>query len=431
MMKFSMKSFRLAGLALVLTLGMGLSGLSQSIQSTILGAVKDQSGAAVSGATVEVLNQGTNFVRKLTTDENGDYRVPNLEPGRYSVTVVASGFRRWVRAEIVLDSNQIRRVDTDLQIGDINNTVSVTATETPVATETATLSNVKTAREFNQLPMSVFGRAFTNITSVTAAVQSSNNQIVVNGARDSANNFTSDGVSVNDIISSRQMPNGFQMEIESFRVIKVQTAYNSAEYPQVAQFIGVSKSGENTPHGSVYWGNFNTIFSARSFFDRADPSFINHNLFSGTFGAPVYIPKLYNGRNKTFFFFGYGGSRFRVGARRFLSVPTAAFRNGDFSSIASRITIRDPETGLPFTDNKIPASRISPVSRALQDLLYPDPNRAHAALGDFGVNQNYTADPGSKFNSDVYTVRVDQKISDTNTMFVRYGYTHHNQNVNP
>jgi len=430
-MKFSMRSFRLAGLALVLMLGTEMSGLSQSIQSTILGAVKDHNGASVPGAVVEVLNQGTNFVRKVTADENGDYRAPNLEPGRYSVTVEARGFKRWQRGEITLDSNQLRRVDADMQVGDINNTVNVTATETPVATETATLSNVKTAREFTQLPLSVFGRAFSNITSVTAAVQSANGQMVVNGARDSANNFTSDGVSVNDIISSRQMPNGFQMEIESFREIKVQTANNSAEYPQVAQFIGVSKSGENTPHGSLYWGNFNSVFSSRSFFDRSDPSFINHNLFAGTFGAPVYIPKLYNGRDKTFFFFGYGGSRFRVGGRRFVSVPTAAFRNGDFSSIASRIIVRDPETGLPFTDNKIPANRISSVSRALQDLLYPDPNRSHAGLGDFGVNENYTVDPGSQFNSDVYTIRVDQKISDTNTMFVRYGYTHHNQDVGP
>src|SRR5262245_6480466 len=118
-MMFSGRPFCLAVLTLVLTLGMGLSGFGQSIQSTILGSVKDGSGGAVAGATVEVTNQGTSFTRKLTTDENGDYRAPNLEPGRYSVTIAAGGFNRWVRSEIILDSNQLRRVDAELQVGDI------------------------------------------------------------------------------------------------------------------------------------------------------------------------------------------------------------------------------------------------------------------------------------------------------------------------
>jgi hypothetical protein len=417
-----------AGLV-ALIVAMGLPGFSQSVQSTILGTVKDQTGAAVPGVTVEVVNAGTNSSRTVTTDEKGDYRVPNLEPGRYGVSGTMAGFKRWARDGIVLDANQIRRIDLELAVGDVNTTVTVAADATPLATETPTLSNVKTARDFTQLPLSIYGRGWSNITNVTAAVQSADGQIVVNGGRDTANNFTSDGVSVNDIVSSRQMPNGFQMEVEAFREVKVQTANNSAEYSQVAQFIGVSKAGENTPHGSLYWGNFNSAFSARGFFDTSKPSPVNHNMFAATLGGPVYIPKLYDGHDKTFFFFGYGGARYRTGNRSFVSVPTPAFRNGDFSAIAGQVTIVDPETGLPFPGNIIPTSRISPVSRALQDLLYPDPNRAHPGLGEFGINDNYTVDPGYQFNSDVFTFRVDQKISDRNTMFVRFGKTHHNQDV--
>ncbi|MCI0540570.1 MAG: TonB-dependent receptor, partial [Verrucomicrobiales bacterium] len=429
MMKFSGRPFRLVGLTLALTLGMGPSGFGQSIQSTILGSVKDGTGAAVAGATVEVTNQGTSFTRKLTTDENGDYRAPNLEPGRYSVTVVVKGFNRWVRNEVVLDSNQLRRVDADLQVGDINNTVTVTANDTPVATETAALSNVKTSRDFTQLPLSIFGRGVFNVTNVTAAVQSANGQLVVNGARDTANSFTSDGIAADDIVSSRNSPNGFQIDVETLREVKVQTANNSAEFPQVAQFSAISKSGENQPHGSLYWGNFNSVFSTRSFYDSEKPSFTNHNMFAGTLGGPVYIPKLYNGRDKTFFFVSYGGARYRIGNRQYSAVPTAAFRTGDFSAIAGVVTIRDPETGLPFPGNRIPASRINPVSKALQDLVYPDPNRP--GEGDFGVDGNFTADPGGQFNADGYSFRVDQKLSKSNTMFVRVGITHHNQDVYP
>ncbi|MGH9845708.1 MAG: TonB-dependent receptor domain-containing protein, partial [Blastocatellia bacterium] len=283
-----------------------------------------------------------------------------------------------------------------------------------------------------------FGRGVFKVLYVNAAVQSTSG-VVVNGARDTANNFTSDGVAVNDIISSRQMPNGFVMGVDSFREIKIQTANNSAEFPQVAQFIAISRAGENRMHGNLYWGNFNSIFSARNFFDRCPPScktsFTNFNMFAGGLGGPVRLPKQvfgpfgYDGRDKTFFFFDYGGGRFRQGNRNLASVPTSAFRNGDFSAIAGNVTIIDPETGQPFPGNKIPANRISPVSQALQGLLYPDPNRVHTALGDFGINANYIIDPGYQFNSDVYSIRVDQKVSNSNTMFVRVGLTKSNQDV--
>jgi carboxypeptidase family protein/TonB-dependent receptor-like protein len=430
-MKYSEVKAYLRTSSLILLLG--TSSYGQATQSTILGSVRDSNGAAVPGSVVEIINNGTHFSRKVTTDEQGDYRVSNLEPGRYSVSVTATGFRRWLQSEVTLDSNQIRRVDAEMAVGEIANTVTITAEGSALATETATLANVKSGREFTQLPLSIFGRGWANITNVTAAVQSANGQFVVNGARDTANNFTSDGVVVNDIVSSRNMPNGFQMEVESFREVKVQTTNNSAEFAQVAQFIGISKAGENNFHGSLYWGNFNSIFSARSFFDSGDPAFVNHNMFATTIGGPVRFPKklfgplAYDGQDKTFFFFSYGGARYRTGNRSYVSVPTTAFRNGDFSAIAAKVTIVDPETGSPFLNNKIPAGRISPVAKAFQDLLYPEPN--NPAVGDFGVGNNYTADSGSQFNSDVYNMRIDQKLSDKNTMFVRVGITKSNQDI--
>lgn len=149
--------------------------------------------------------------------------------------------------------------------------------------------------------MSVFGRAWSNITNVTAGVQSASG-FEVNGARDTANNFTADGISVNDMISSRNTANGFSGDIETFQEIRILTANSSAEYAQVAQFSAVSKAGTNDPHGGFYWGNFNSAFSARSWADRQPVSFTNHNMFAANGGGPVYIPKLYDGRDKTFFF---------------------------------------------------------------------------------------------------------------------------------
>src|SRR5437867_10556428 len=114
-----------------------------------------------------------------------------------------SVMKRWAQENIVLDSNQIRRIDVDLAVGDVKETVIVAGGATPLATETPMLSNVKTARDFTQLPLSIFGRGWQNVTNVTAAVQSADGQFVVNGGRDAANNCTSDGVSVNDFICSR------------------------------------------------------------------------------------------------------------------------------------------------------------------------------------------------------------------------------------
>lgn len=401
---------------------------AQAIQSTILGTVTDAAGAVVPKAKVAVRDEGTNIERSMETDERGDYRFSGLLAGNYQVTVSAPGFKTFKQTRVDLNMSQIKRIDCRLEVGEVTSTVTVEGGLGQVETETVTLANVKTTRDYTQLPLSVFGRGWANITNVVAGVQSKSG-FEVNGARDTANNFTSDGISVNDIISSRNTPNGFSTEIENLREVKVMTANNSAEYPQVAQFAAVTKSGENTLHGSLYWGIFNSKFSARAWHNATKPSFTNHNMFAVTNGGPVFIPHLYDGRNKTFYFFSYGGARYRIGNRIYTSVPTPAFRQGDFSSIAARVTIVDPLSGTPFPGNRIPAARISPVSKAVQDLIYPDPNLT--GVGDFGIAQNYYGDPGGRFDSDVYSVRIDHKITDKNTLYTRVGLTINNKDSYP
>jgi len=416
--------WRLGILAAILAVSL----YGQATQSTILGSVTDSSGSAVAGAKVVVRNEGTNTERALDVTSEGDYRVTGLETGRYAVTVSAPGFKTTTRSGLVLTSNQNMRVDMSLEVGDVSTTVKVEGEVSPVATETMTISNTKTTRDFQQLPLSVFGRGWANITNVTAGVSSASG-FEVNGARDTANNFTSDGISVNDITSSRNTPNGFSGEVEVIQEVKVMTANTSAEFPQVAQFAAVTKSGTNQLHGSLYWGNFNSMFSARAWQDTQSPSFTNHNMFAITNGGPVYIPKIYDGRNRTFYFFSYGGARYRIGNRSFTQVPTPEFRQGDFSALLGSINIVDPVTGMPFPGNRIPASRISSVSKNMQDQVYPDPNRP--GVGAFGLTTNFTGDPGGKFDSDVYSYRVDHRITDSNTIFVRVGYTQNNRDTYP
>lgn len=408
-------------LAAIVFASLPVALVAQFTQSSIVGTVTDASGAPVSDAEVTVRNEGTNFVRTIRTESSGDYRVSGLEAGFYQVTVAVPGFKTFEQTRIDVVSGQSKRVDVRLEVGEVSTRVTVEGGLSQIDTESATLSNLKTARDFAELPLSVFGRGWANITNVTAGVQSSNG-FEVNGARDTANNFTADGISVNDMVNSRNTANGFSGDIETFQEIRILTSNSSAEYAQVAQFAAVSKSGTNEPHGALYWGIFNSAFSARSWADRQPVSFTNHNLFAVNGGGPVYIPRLYDGRNRTFFFASYSGARYRVGNRVFRIVPTEAMRQGDFSQFAGQIDLVDPlNGGQPFPGNRIPQQRLSPVALKVQDLVYPLPNQP--GQGAYGVANNYYADPGGAFDSDVYSFRVDQRISDSNLLFVRTGLT--------
>lgn len=394
---------------------------AQSTQGSIVGLVTDPSGAGIAGASVQVVNQGNAYLRETQTGASGDYRVSGVEPGIYRVVVTAPGFNALEQKDVDVVSGQVKRVDAGLKVGEVNTTVTVEGGVSQIETESATLSNVKTARDFAEQPMSVFGRAWSNVVHITAGVQSSSG-VEVNGARDTGNNFTADGISVNDIVSSRFTPNGFSGDIESFQEIKVITANSSAEYAQVAQFSAVSKSGSNELHGGLYWGNFNNEFSARRWSDREKPAFTNHNMFMVNGGGPVFIPKFYDGRNKTFWYGSYSGARYRVGNRSYLIVPTSAMRNGDFSAFLDGIPLTDPlNSQLPFANNVLPTSRISAISQTVQGMLYPDPNLQ--GVGEFGIDENFTSDPGYHFDSDVYSFRGDHRISENNFLFARVGIT--------
>ena len=177
-----------------LFLWLGIQAYGQGTQSTILGSVTDSSGGAVPGATVTVKNQGTGIERSLATNESGDYRIAGLEAGVYQVSITVQGFKSYVRTDIDLNVSQIKRVDAALEVGAVTSAITVRGGPGQVETETATLSNVKPARDFIELPLSVFGRGDTNILVVAAGYNSVGCcDVVINGSRGGAFNLTADG----------------------------------------------------------------------------------------------------------------------------------------------------------------------------------------------------------------------------------------------
>ncbi|MCL4854256.1 MAG: carboxypeptidase regulatory-like domain-containing protein, partial [Bryobacteraceae bacterium] len=150
-------NFRKVCLAPALAMCFAALGYGQATQGSILGNVTDATGATVPGAMVTVRNEGTNFTREVKTDDSGDYRVSGLEPGNYEVTVTSQGFKTSKQTKVDVVANQIKRVNATLEVGDVSTTVTVEGGTAQVETETATLSNVKTSRDFTELPLSIFG----------------------------------------------------------------------------------------------------------------------------------------------------------------------------------------------------------------------------------------------------------------------------------
>ncbi len=228
------------------------------------------------------------------------------------------------------------------------------------------------------------------------------------GSRGGQNEFHIDGIASPGEGST-------SMTMEGSQELKVQAVNNGAEFSKPGIYQQVSRSGSNDPHGNIRYYHSNSVLNARSFFAASKGSGRSHS-WGAWLAGPIRVPGLYNGKDKTFFTLAYEGSRSPNFSNANATVPTAAMRAGDFSAFA---TVRDPLSGQAFPGNRIPADRISPVSRAIQDRFYPLPN-----FGNVGVfaalNHRILFDNSDKFNN--VDVRLDQKLHPKNTVFARYGW---------
>src|SRR5437667_9397187 len=374
--------FVLACLLLVAQLGFG-----QTFGS-ISGETRDSSGAIVAGAVVTVVNSGTNATRTVATNEAGEYAFPSLLPGMYSVKVERTGFKTVVRNQIELQVQLAARVDFELQIGQVSESIEVRADATLMVTDNATVGTVIENKRITELPLN--GRNYLQLVSLAPNVStgfSSQGQagarqggiragqtISVAGQRTNFNHYTLDGTE-----NTAPNFNTFVVlpSIDAIQEFKVQTGVYPAEFGrQTTQINVLTKSGTNQYHGTAFEFLRNDKLDATQYaFTTARPSKdpFKWNQYGFTLAGPVRIPKVFNGKDKLFFMGNYESFRKRGSNVGLFSLAPTAFQTGDFSS--SSKLIYDPRTraiaadgtitGTPFLGNIIPITRIHPTSQKL------------------------------------------------------------------
>jgi Carboxypeptidase regulatory-like domain/TonB dependent receptor len=413
---------------------------------TILGTVTDNSGAVVAGAGVDVTNLATSVTKHTESTSTGDFTVPYLQPGTYRVTVQAAGFQKSVVDNIGLVVGQQVRADVVMKPGTVSESVEVQAAAVALDTDSSSVSQLVSQKQVEQLPLN--GRNFLNLLFVGAGAVQTNgeqgqmrqgqgNAISINGGRPTSNNYTLDGLVNTDTALNTPAVILSQDAIQEF---KVQSETYSAEYGFSANQVNIlSKSGTNQLHGTVFEFLRNDAFDAKAPFQSAKAE-LRQNQFGFVVGGPVYVPKVYDGRNKTFFLANYEGWRIRNGINQAtFNVPDPAQLAGDFS--ASSLTPPgpncvpsamqscmpiDPNTGAPFPGNIIPSSRFSRLANvSLAAHLFPAPNCT--GCGQF----NYRLTTTLPNTTNQQTYKLDQQLGHFGSVFFRYTRgTYENENIN-
>ena len=412
---------------------------AQEFRGSLQGQVTDPSQAAVTGAEVTLRNIGTSAERKTTTDEQGRYLFQFLPPGTYSLTTRASGFKQDLREKIEIGLSENIRLDVALALGDTTETVNITSEVSTVQTESAALGSVVRQEIINSLPLKGHSSLFM-FTLATGVVNNrygedtrpndtiTNVSYTSNGSPVASGDVSVDGVA--NTVNVNRGVNISQWVPARFAVqeFKLQTGTLSAEHGRSGGSIMslVIKSGTNQLHGDFYEFLRNAALDANLFFNNAAGRRLaryGSNTYGASLGGPIYIPKLYDGRNRTFFFFNYEGSREGNGISPVNTVPTARMRQGDFGEIAATIydpfsvaTVNGVATRTPFPNRIIPQNVQDPVGRNIMK-YWPEPNQAPAAGSPFVQNYGMSAKWPRDYESLVF--KFDQQFSSNNQMFVR------------
>lgn len=427
---------------------LALPGLAQVPTAELTGIVTDPSGAVVAGAEVVITHTATNVRRSVVTNASGVYIAPALQPGVYSVRISLAGFRSALENEVLLQVGQTVRLNFELQVGDVSETVEVSAAAENLDTETTTVGTVIDNRRIEDLPLN--GRNYLQLASLvpSGTIYGPGNFIAgargggaraelslnLSGQRFQFNRFTLDGVENTDPNFGTYL---FLPSVDALQEFNVETGTYSAEFGKnMTQVNVITKSGTNEFHGSLFEFVRNTAMDARNFFQlpNAPVQPLKRNQFGFTLGGPVMIPKVINGRNKLFFFANYEGQRQRVGSLQFANVPLPEYFTGNFSGMAQ--TVYDPNTRVlnsagtavvsqePFPNNVIPQSRIHPTS-ILARPLWPTPNSPPTAVRDLVYSQNYQNNlESTRADSDGGMIRADWQHHDSSSFQFRYSHAY-------
>lgn len=443
------QSFRL-----LLAAGFLCGGLSaQTEKAQLAGTVTDSSQAVVPGVQISLTNTGTSARRTTTSNEQGLYTLPFLDPGIYDIQVQKAGFRTLNRSGLKLDVAQVAAINFSLEVGAVSEQVTVTAQQVLLDTGSGSLAHTMENQRIVNLPTN--GRNSYGFAMLVPGVRASrgfselaygmyNDQFVsINGSRPNQNSFLLDGGA-----NSNPAFNGPAMfpSVDSVEEYKVHTNNFSAEFPNTAGGVVnlVTKSGTNKLHGALFDFLRNDKMAANDFFiNRAGRprAPFRFNQFGAAVGGPLVIPKLYDGKDKTFFFASYEGLQWVRGLISTGTMPTLREREGDFSegrnSAGALVTIYDPLTNAPnpqqagrsirqpFAGNRIPLQRFDAVSRNLLK-FFPNPN---APGNPFTAVGNYATNPSAPIIKNTVSARIDHHITDKQRIYGRFSLnnTPHNR----
>jgi len=372
---------------------------AQSTFGSIRGTVQDASGAVIAGAVVTVHSLDENFERQVMTDGSGDFVVENLKPGRYKLTAHHDGLADAVVSSVALEARQDLRIPITLTIATATTVVEVSDSPDQINTENATLSDSRDNLQITQLPLN--NRATTTsplgaLTILPNVQQDSSGNIALGGVSSSMVNFSVDGISTVNVRQNGALQDAYPSQ-EGISAVKVTSFNNSAEFSQVGDVTFTTKSGTSQYHGSLFEYLQNDALDADPYgFNGKSPK--HFNTFGGSLGGPLSIPHLYNGKDRTFFFFDYEGNRRSTAVAEQFLVPTQAERNGDLTAIGSPV---------------ISPGSINPTAKALLN-YYPLPNVSGQP------NYNYENFQSTPARTDGVDLRIDQNITAKQSVYARF-----------
>ena len=402
---------------LVLALVLVVAGGAQNPSAAVVGIVRDATGSSVPGATIRVRNMDTNSLREAVSGLDGGFTVPNLTPGNYEVMVEKPGFQSLRETSLELQVDQTARLELQLRVGSVADAVEVKAQVPLLNTENSSKGDVIVTQEIAEMPLD--GRNFQDLALLVPGVvpnaQGDFGSFPIGGARSDSTGYLIDGISARrpEFGQTQVSPN-----LDAIQEFKLETSGYSAEYGRFGGGVinVVLKGGANQLHGTLFEFLRNDKLDARNFF-ATQKSELRRNQFGAMVSGPVRLPKLYNGRDRTFFLFSWESYRDAGGNIQLSRVPTALERDGDFSQTLDAggklVQVKDPfASNAVFPGNRIPASRFSPVSVKILP-YWPLPNRP-------GQANNYLADASSHSPWDSFLEKVDERISPKDSVGFRY-----------
>ncbi len=390
---------------------------AQSTFGTIVGVATDSSMSAVPGAVIEITNIDETVTRSAVTNLQGAYEAVNLKPGKYKIVAKKDGFSMVEISNVNLDARQERRADITFSVANVTQTVEVTATAAVINTENGTIADTKGFTEVTELPVNYRGATtspLAALVTVPGVQQDSNGGLSISGGIPSMIDFTLDGVSTINVRNNGANQNMYPSS-ELLSEFRVSSVNNNAEFAEVGDVTVTTKSGANNFHGSLFEYFQNAVLDATTYGATEKQAKV-WNTFGGSFSGPVWIPKIYKGKNKTFFFADFETNRHPGSTLEQYSVPTAAMRAGNLTDLPGGAAV-NPQTGLPFNNNQIPSGMISPVSAKLLQEVYPLPN-----VDTGSTFSNYRTLVKTPITTDGYDVRLDHYLSPSQQIFGRWSW---------